>query len=187
MWNCQGVGGPLDNSQLKETINLHSPDLIILSETKNRSSVMEKIKRKIGFDQVAVVEAAGKSGGMAVYWKEEGLIKKVETTTFTMEVLVEEAADKTRWWCIGIYASTDSRIKRQQWAVIKRRKRLWGDNWILIGDFNDIASNVEKWGGREREEWTFKDFKELIRDNLLIGIGFTGDPRGRLNKDWTEG
>ncbi|XP_071939813.1 uncharacterized protein [Coffea arabica] len=43
VWNCRGVGSPLTVPQLKESVKLHSPELIFLSETKNRKDVMNKL------------------------------------------------------------------------------------------------------------------------------------------------
>lgn len=43
---------------------------------------------------------------------------------------------------------------------------------MIIGDFNDICSNNEKWEGRKREKWTCKYFKEMVRDNQLMDVVF---------------
>ncbi|XP_071916215.1 uncharacterized protein [Coffea arabica] len=53
--------------------------------------------------------------------------------------------------------------------------------------FNDIASNKEKWGGRRREEWSFRDFKHFIADNDLIDVGFDGNPWTWCNNWENEG
>nr|XP_027120381.1 uncharacterized protein LOC113737334 [Coffea arabica] len=45
-----------------------------------------------------------------------------------------------------------------------------------MGDFNDICSNGEKWGGNERSEGSFRDFKGFISENELVDIGFVGVP-----------
>ena len=58
---------------------------------------------------------------------------------------------------------------------------------MVAGDFNDIVSNEEKWGGRSREEWTFRDFKQFIADNELIDVGFDGNPRTWCNNWENEG
>ena len=46
----------------------------------------------------------------------------------------------------------------------------------LTGDFNDILSNEEKWGGRARDDRSFKDFNSFIERNSLVDLGFTGNP-----------
>ena len=45
-----------------------------------------------------------------------------------------------------------------------------------MGDFNDIPSNDEKWGGRIRDDRSLPDFRNLINDNQLLDIGFEGKP-----------
>ena len=59
---------------------------------------------------------------------------------------------------------------------MQRRKVLWGHKWIITGDFNDITSNEEKWGGRKREQGSFQDFNNFIEHNGLIDTGFEGNP-----------
>lgn len=143
---------------------------------------MEKVRRRISFDSMEVVETMGKVGGMTVFWNKEDNIKKVVTTSFTMEILIGGEGNQEDRWCIGTYASVNNKIRKEQWKVINRRKVLWGTKWLLIGDLNDIKSNEEKWGGRIREDWTFVDFKKMIDDNELQDIGFRGDPWTWTNK-----
>ena len=47
---------------------------------------------------------------------------------------------------------------------------------MTAGDFNDITSNEKKWGGRIREEGSFKDFNGFIEKNEFIDLGFEEDP-----------
>lgn len=49
---------------------MYSPDIIFLSETKNRRWYMEEIMVKLGFHDLRTVEPIGRSGGLAVLWKE---------------------------------------------------------------------------------------------------------------------
>lgn len=59
--------------------------------------------------------------------------------------------------------------------VIERRKQIWGSQWLILGDMNDIT--FEKWGGKIRPEFNFKDFKTFISNNDLIDTGFEGTPK----------
>ena len=144
VWNCQGVRSPLTVPQLREVNNHSSPSLIVLSETKTRKPVLDRIARGLGFENTVVVEAMNKAGGMAMFWTKDTNILEVNTTAFTIEVKIEDSDNHSTWWFIGLYACCDQMIRREQWRVISRRKRLWGDRYLIAGDFNDILSNEEK-------------------------------------------
>ena len=45
-----------------------------------------------------------------------------------------------------------------------------------MGDFNDICSNGEKWGGRERSKGSCREFNSCISENDLVDIGCKGVP-----------
>ena len=149
VWNCRGVGGPLTIPQLKEMIYLHFPSIVFLSETKNKKTVMEKVKRQLKFDQCYVVEPVGKAGGLTLFWKEEVQVESITDGNFFIEVKIKDLEAKCEWWLVGVYASTDENIRKEQWRKIEEKKKDWGDLWILVGDFNDIRSGEEKWGGGE--------------------------------------
>nr|XP_027121394.1 uncharacterized protein LOC113738404 [Coffea arabica] len=134
---------------------------------------------------MVVVEAMHKAGGMALFWKDEVKILEVLMTSFTIEAHVEDMEANTDWWFIGIYASCDHQIRKEQWKVLANRKRLWGDRWMIAGDFNDLVSNEEKWGGIRREEKSFHDFRDFINGNYLLDIGFIGHPWTWCN-NWEE-
>ncbi|XP_071933724.1 uncharacterized protein [Coffea arabica] len=176
VWNCQGAASPLTISQLMEACNLLSPQIVFQCETKNRLQFMERIRRQLRFEQCEVVESMNKAGGMMVMWNYEVTVVEIKTTAFTMELHIMDTDKNEDWWFIGIYASIDDQIRRKQWEAVQRRNVLWGPRWIITGDFNNITSNEEKWGGRKREQGSFKDFTNFIEHNGLIDIGFEGNP-----------
>ena len=114
VWNCQGVGSPLTIPQLREVNNLFSPSMVFLSETKNRTTYTEKVKNILSFDEMAVIEAMNKAGGLALLWKEEVKIVQVLMTAFTIEAHVEDTEANSDWWFVGICASCDHRVRKQQ-------------------------------------------------------------------------
>lgn len=63
VWNCQEAGSSLVIPQIKEVKNLHSPNIIILFEKKNKKHYMDMLKRKIGMDKGFTVDDINKAGG----------------------------------------------------------------------------------------------------------------------------
>ena len=85
VWNCRGAGGPLAVPQLKEIINLHSPNLIFLCETKNQKNAMEKIRKRINYEKCFVVDALGKAGGLTLFWNNELDVEYINSGGFYIE------------------------------------------------------------------------------------------------------
>lgn len=96
-WNCRGAGSPLTIPYLKEVIHLHSPDIIFLSETKNKKNFMNKVLKQIGFDDLFCIDPIGKSGGLSVMWKKETQIEKILFTQFTIELKFPAFNDVEPW------------------------------------------------------------------------------------------
>ena len=86
VWNCRGAGSPLTVLQLKEIVNLHSPEVICLAETKNRKCFMNTVRMKLRYDKLFVVDPVGRSGGLAVMWKKELAVSRVLSTVFLIEM-----------------------------------------------------------------------------------------------------
>ena len=59
-WNCQGVGSTFH--ALKELKKKYDLDFIFLMETKNKSSKLEKMRKKLDFDKGSYAEPEGLSG-----------------------------------------------------------------------------------------------------------------------------
>nr|XP_027090317.1 uncharacterized protein LOC113711350 [Coffea arabica] len=123
-----------------------------------------------------VINSKGKAGGLALFWNAEITLGNVYGTDWYIAAEVVDENNNDHWWMVGIYASTEESIRKQQWKEIEEKKREWGDKWILVGDFNDICSNGEKWGGRERAEGSFREFNRFISENELVDIGYEGAP-----------
>lgn len=67
-WNCRGLGRPSTVRNLKGLIRKHSPTGLFLCETKSSKDKLERIQRKLLFDNLFVVEADNHKGGLALFW-----------------------------------------------------------------------------------------------------------------------
>ena len=70
-WNCQGLGNPKTVRALHSLVKLKGPTVLFLMETKLSSKKMEIIRVKVGFDYAFTVPSVGRSGGLALLWKQE--------------------------------------------------------------------------------------------------------------------
>jgi hypothetical protein len=67
----QGLGNPRTVQDLCRLVKEKRPDMVFLMETKLQIARLESLKLKLGFDCVFVVDCKGRSGGLALFWKEE--------------------------------------------------------------------------------------------------------------------
>ncbi|CAM8895291.1 unnamed protein product [Rhodiola kirilowii] len=70
-WNCRGLGQPRTVRCLADMVRFHKPQVVGLIETKMDKGRAEVLRRKLGFECGLGVDSNGRSGGLALWWKEE--------------------------------------------------------------------------------------------------------------------
>jgi exonuclease III len=68
-WNCRGLGNPSAIPTLKDLVRTYQPDAMFLCETLVHANKITEIKNKLGFDAAFAVDRIGRSGGLALLWK----------------------------------------------------------------------------------------------------------------------
>ncbi|WMV20487.1 hypothetical protein MTR67_013872 [Solanum verrucosum] len=160
----------------QETMHLHSPDIIFLSETKNKDIIVKRVQRQLSMPYATIVDPVGLSGGLSLFWNDKVQVCQSHTSHFYVETLVHDLSTDSKYWCIFVYLSTDRAIRRAQLTELTLKSANWGPLWIIVGDFNDIMDNSEKVGGRSREVASFKDFKNFLWNLGAVDLGFKGKP-----------
>lgn len=79
-----------------------------------------------------------------VAWSERVEIKHQWTNEFCVELRIKYENESTDTWVMFVYRSTYVKERHQQWEFLKNRKYIWGSNWVIGGDFNDIKSRDRK-------------------------------------------
>ena len=69
-WNCRGLGLAPAVRSLTDVVKFLDPVLVFLSETKASLNRIKGIQRKLNFTQGITVPSDGRSGGLAMLWKE---------------------------------------------------------------------------------------------------------------------
>ncbi|XP_071923061.1 uncharacterized protein [Coffea arabica] len=163
VWNFRDAGSPLTVSQLEEVVRLHSPELVFLAETKNKKYVMNKIRMRLRYDNLFVVDPIGRAGGLAVVWRKDLVVKRVLSTEFTIELNVERKGTEKDWWFVGILVL--KRFPELGVIIGMKRGRLRKD---LIG-FCVVGTGAEIMISRIK--------KEIAK----VHMGQQADKKGRLS------
>ncbi|XP_028089245.1 uncharacterized protein LOC114289680 [Camellia sinensis] len=83
-------------------------------------------------------------------------------------------SNSASWFFSAIYASPHFNLRRDLWDNLK----LFADNhnfsWLIVGDFNEILSNADKFGGRAINPYRSQRFKSCIDHCGLMDLGFSG-------------
>ena len=70
-WNCWELGNLRTMKALENAIKKEDPIIVFLMETKSSKEWMDKAKEECNMKQNWVVSSNGRSGGLALLWKDE--------------------------------------------------------------------------------------------------------------------
>jgi exonuclease III len=69
-WNFQGRRDLRTVRDLRLMVKEKRPNFVFLMETKIRNPRLQKLRVSIGFEGLLTVEPVGKSGGLAILWRD---------------------------------------------------------------------------------------------------------------------
>ena len=126
-WNCQGLGnGPTVRSLLN--IQKEDPDILFLSETKMEENKVKGFRWKLGMINCFTKDCDGRSGGLALFWKNGVDLHVRAVSRLYIDVDVTEN-DGFIWWFMGFYGEPSSDKKDLSWHALRvlnaARRRPW--------------------------------------------------------------
>ena len=172
-WNCQGLGNPKTVRALHSLVKLKGPTVLFLMETKLSSKKMEIIRVKVGFDYAFTVLSVGRSGGLALLWKQE---VDVSIRNFSQHHIDAHMESNQRlcWRLTGFYGQPEHHWRRESWVLLKHLNSMDSLPWICLGDFNEILTTAEKSGGQDRSIRQILDIQETVNSCAFIDLGYQG-------------
>lgn len=117
-WNCRGLGTPWAIQFLTETVFQKKPSIVFLCETLCKKDIVEKVRSLIRFDGAFSVDMEGRSGGLAMFWKNQDEIQLLSYSRHHIEVEVS-MKDWSKFRLIGIYGEPDRAKLRETWNLIR--------------------------------------------------------------------
>ena len=103
-WNCRELGNLRSVKALEKVINNEDLIIVFLMETKLSREGMSNIKDNCNMKHGLIVPSEGKSGGLALLWK-EGVTVEIQMYSQThIDALVDGGAGIGWWHLTGFYA-----------------------------------------------------------------------------------
>ena len=173
-WNCQGLGSSLAFRTLTNKVRTKKPLLVFLSETKTGMSRIKGIQNKLDYTQGITVPSDGRSGGLAMLWREGTNVRFKSCSNSHIDVEIHESSSVVPWRATGFYGQPDAAKRFISWQLMEVLEKQSNLSWVVFGDFNEISQSYEKLGGPERDAGQMKEFRECLSRCGLFDLGFVG-------------
>ncbi|XP_031116517.1 uncharacterized protein LOC116020174 [Ipomoea triloba] len=165
------------------------PMFIFLMETKVRQNHAERLKNKLCFEGLFYVDGGGLGGGLALLWRDKGVASLISYSKNHIDVQVRLPGYNA--WRVTFYYGFPERGRRQQaWDFLRSLKHKSDLPWMVVGDFNDIASPEEKRGIHPHPTSLIDGFNSALEDYGLFYLGMRGRrftwERGKGTENWVE-
>jgi exonuclease III len=158
-WNCRGVLNPCFRKALLDTLNINSPEILILTETRLGGDRAAELARSLPFDEFLSTNTIGFARGIWILWQKEAVeVDHLCSTEQEIHASVKVRGSNSLWLLFAIYASPRRSKRRILWENLKIIASLHNLPWIMLGDFNDILSCEEKWRGNRPSNSRIQEF-----------------------------
>jgi exonuclease III len=166
------------------------PNIVFLMETKLRSEKMERVRVQLGFEHMFVVDSVGKSGGLALFWAVDIGVEIQNYSRRHISAKVCSSPNKPQWKLTGFYGHPNPSKRKEAWSLLRYIARMDPIPWVCLGDFNEILSADEKYGGSRRQRGLMENFQNTLEVCGLSDLGFWGPKytwfNGKQGADFTK-
>ncbi|KAG2297824.1 hypothetical protein Bca52824_034296 [Brassica carinata] len=153
----------------------HSVQRIVLGSGKiveEGRRYIEGLVEKFRYHNLKTVEPLGRSGGLAVMWKESCTMEILQANRRVIDLRVKWQ-DKS-FFLSCVYGDPVKSKRSEVWERLTRIGICRNDPWMMTGDFNELVDPSEKLGGADRNESEGKDFRQMLSACGLGNIRHTG-------------
>ncbi|KAA3485063.1 reverse transcriptase [Gossypium australe] len=163
------MGNPATVREFKQLLVANAPDIVFLSETKININSITRVSSLCRMEGCLVVRSEGKSGGLAMMWKEGTKVSIQSYSKFHVDSLVGMDEGKELRFT-GFYGHSNLGLRKQACDMLRSIKSRTKEGWMIGGDFKDILNEAEKDGGRRKPKTTMREFNEFVEELSLVNI-----------------
>ena len=175
LWNCRGALNADFARRIYEMAVNYSPSIMVLTETRVGGERAARIIEKLPFDGSFATDTIGYVGGLWLLWKKEEVeVSVLSSTEQEIHASIKVSNSNLSWLFSSIYASPRLYERKILWANLTQVAQLHNLPLLMMGDFNEILSGEDKFGGRQINLNKALEFKDCIDACNFIDLGFSG-------------
>lgn len=173
-WNCRGIGVAMTVRALRDLVSHYHPSLLFLCETKAKKRKVDHLRRILAFDHGFVVDASGRSGGLALFWKNDVTVSVLSFCKNFIHTKVDINDSSFSGYVTGVYGDPIASLRKLVWNKISNLHVPRNKPWLCCGDFNSILSQDEKLGLRPSDNRCIELFRSFLDHNNLLDMELKG-------------
>jgi hypothetical protein len=174
-WNCRGVLNPCFRRALLDLLVINNSAILILTETRLGGVRAAELAKSFPFDGFLCTNTIGFVGGIWILWKIDIVdLELLCSTEQEIHVSAKVSGSNSLWLLSAIYASPRRSERRVLWNNLVVIAGLHNLPWVMLGDFNDIASSGDKWGGNRPSASRISEYTDCMNSCNMIDLGFYG-------------
>ncbi|KAF7822570.1 reverse transcriptase [Senna tora] len=151
------------------------PALVFIMETKNQRRRIQWLKNRCFREaEEFYVDPIGRAGGLGVWWSQELDVTILQYSKNFIHMIVFSRSLKMDSYVTLVYGPPKEQDRSAVWNKICSFAPKDDVAWICLGDFNDLSSPNEKFGGRMRSVGGLLQFQKFISDCNLMDLKFSG-------------
>lgn len=171
-WNCRGAGGPRKKEFLNNLLQSTRAQIAFIIETKRSTQKSLLYSQNLFLPNLSCVPSQGRSGGLWLLWANNVNLQIIQKSRFFIHARITEP-HKPPWTLIGVYGDPHHTLSNTIWQEIKKIVET-DEKCCLLGDFNSVLNEQEKYGGSARLNSSSTLFRQFLFDTGLVDLGFRG-------------
>lgn len=133
---------------------------------------MEWIELKLRLHNGLAICTIGKRRGLALLWRQDDVLKIMNFCKHHVHAKISYDLNHQPWFLTGFYSNQETNKRHESWKLLAKIGEDTGKLWCIVGDFNKITSQDEKYVGRLRLDKQMRDFKLALETNSLFDLGW---------------
>src|SRR5438876_232759 len=107
--NSRGLGLDAAVGELRDLVRSYNPEVVFLSETKQKKRVMERLQWSLGYRHGVCVDDKGRGGGLALWWRDGVEVSVHPWCQYYIDVKISGEAGA--WRFTGIYGEPRAELR----------------------------------------------------------------------------